>query len=124
MSRPLARTLGALALAAALATSSTTAFAATTYGDPTFYLTKKKTTTTLAGLNPELRASALQQARSRLTAPQIKGTGGTSQSGPTDADLDHACGSDWFITWDEDAAGHPILGTFNLHCIGGPVPIG
>src|SRR5687767_6985166 len=119
MSRPIARTLGALALAAALATSSTIALAATTSVDPAVYLTKKKTTT-LVGLSPELRASAVQKARSRPNAPTLKGDGGTSQSNPetTDSYLDAFCGDDWFITWDETANGDPILGTFTLHCGG------
>ena len=45
MRRPLAQTLGALALAATVATSATAAFAATPSGEPAFYLTKKGTGT-------------------------------------------------------------------------------
>ena len=125
MSRPIARTLGALALAALLATSSTAALAATTSADPAFHLTRRKTTT-LVGLSPELRASALQKARSTPTGMRLAAEGGTSQSSPTpNDDFVHAlCGGDWFITWDENANGDPILGTFNLHCAGDTIPIG
>ena len=122
MSRPIARTLGALALAAALATSSTATFAMTTYGDPAFYATKK--TTTLGRLSPELRTSAVQKARSTSNATKLAAEGGTSQSGPSDLELDLICGGDWFITWDEDADGNPVSGTFNLHCGGTVIPIG
>ena len=115
MSRPIMRILGALALAAAVATSSTAAFAATPSGEPAFYVTKKRTDT-LAGLSLELRKSAVEKARSRPNAPTLKGTGGASQAPFSDLELDLTCGGDWFITWDEDADGHPILGTFNLHC--------
>ena len=45
MRRSLARTLGALALAAALATSSTAAFSAPRSGDPSVYQTTKRTGT-------------------------------------------------------------------------------
>ena len=125
MSRPIARTLGAFALAAALAASSTAAFAATTYGDPAIYVTKKKAST-LVGLSRELQTSALQAARSRPNAPRLTGQGGTSQPGMSDSELDmtFGCGGDWFITWDETADGDPILGTFNLHCAGDTIPIG
>ena len=41
MRRPIAQTLGAFALAAALATSSTAAFAAPPSDEPAFYLAKK-----------------------------------------------------------------------------------
>src|SRR5678815_2998768 len=116
MSRPIARTLGALALAAALATSSTAALAATPSAEPAFHVIKKRTTT-LVGLSPALRASAVQTAQSRPNAPAIKGEGGTSQSSPTPIDdyIDLLCGGDWFITWDETADGQPIMGTFTLH---------
>jgi hypothetical protein len=126
MNRLIARTLGALALAAAVATSSTAALAATPSGNPGFALTKKKTTTTLVGLSPSLRSSALQQARSMPHASTLKGDGRTSQSNPetTDGYLDAFCGDDWFITWDETANGDPILGTFTLHCGGTSAPIG
>jgi hypothetical protein len=123
MSLPIARTVGAVALAAALATSSTAAFAATTYGDPAYYATEKKKTTSLVGLSPELRTSAVQKARSSRTGT-LKGEGGTSQSGPSDRELNLLCNGDWFITWDETANGDPILGTFNLHCAGDTIPIG
>ena len=122
MSRPLARTLGAVALAAALATSSTAAFAATAYGDPAFYVTKEMAT--LAGLSPELRASAVQQAGARPNPPTFKGEGGTSRSGMSDLEIDLTCGGDWFISRDEGADGQPILGTFNLHCAGDSILIG
>jgi hypothetical protein len=122
MSRPIARTLGALALAAALATSSTAVFAVATHGDPAFYATKK--TTTLGRLSPELRTSAVQKARSMSNATKLGAEGGTSQSGPSDTELDLICGDDWFITWDEDADGNPILGTFHLHCGGTDIQIG
>ena len=119
MSRPIARNLGALALAAALATSSAAAFAATPIGEPAFHVIKKRTTT-LVGLSPELRASAIQKAQSRPNAPALKGDGGTSQSSPTPNDdfINALCGGDWFITWDETADGQPITGTFTLHCAG------
>jgi hypothetical protein len=116
MSSPIARTLGALALAAALATSSTAAFAATTSGDPSFYLTKKRTTT-LVGLSPEVRATALRQARSTPHGIKLAAEGGTPQGMP-DNELDAICNGDWFITWDEDAKGNPVMGSFNLHCAG------
>jgi len=106
-----------------VATSSTAAFAATPSGEPAFYVTKKRTDT-LAGLSLELRKSAVEKARSRPNAPTLKGNGGTSQSGPSDTELDLTCWDDWFITWDEDADGHPISGTFNLHCGGAVIPIG
>jgi len=122
MSRPIARTLGALALAATLATSSTATFAATPSADPAVYLIKRKTTS-LVGLSPELRTSAVQKARSRPDAKLGSG-GGTSQSGPSDLELDLICGYDWFITWDEDANGNPVLGSFNLHCGGTVIQIG
>ena len=118
MSRLIARTLGALALAAVLATSSTAALAATTSANPAFYLTKRKTTT-LVGLSPEVRASALQMARSTPTGMRLAAEGGTSQ-GTTDGELDLNCNDDWFITWDEDAKGNPVTGTFTLHCAGVP----
>lgn len=117
MSRRIVRTLSAFALAVALATSFTAAFAATPSGEPAFYVTKKKTTT-LVGLSPELRASAVQKARS-LTAE-----GTRSQSGSTDAELDEGCNGDWFITWEEDAAGYGIVGTYLLHCDGTAIHIG
>ena len=115
MRRPTAQTLGALALAAALATSSTAAFAAPPSGEVAFYATKKKATT-LAGLSPEVRRSAIQVARSRPNGLGLAAEVGTSQM--TDAELDLNCGGDWFITWEEDAAGNPVTGTFNLYCAG------
>ena len=115
ISRWLARTLGALALAAALATSSTAAFAATPTSDPAFYVTKRKVTT-LAGLSPELRTSAIEKAQT------LKGEVGTSRK--SDAELSATCDGDWFITWDENANGDPIMGTFTLHCDGEAIPIG
>ena len=123
MSRPIARTLGALALAAALATSSTAAFAAPSSGEPAFYLTKKKATT-LVGLSPQLRDSAVQKARSLSNATKLTAEGRTSQSGSTDAELDEGCNGDWFITWEEDAAGYGIVGTYLLHCDGTAIHIG
>jgi hypothetical protein len=99
-----------------LATSSTAALAATTYDDPAFYLTKKKTTT-LVGLSSKVRASALQQARSTPNGIRIAAEGGTSQGTP-DGELDLNCNDDWFITWDEDANGNPVTGTFKLYCAG------
>jgi hypothetical protein len=123
MSHTIARTLGALTLAAALATSSTVALASATSGDSALYVTKKRTTT-LVGLTMELRTSAVQKARSRPNSPTLKGGGGTSQSGPSDSELDLLCNDDWFITWDEDADGNPISGSFNLHCAGTVIPLG
>jgi hypothetical protein len=125
MSRPIARTLGALALAAALATSSTAAFAATPSVDPAFRVAKKQVTT-VAGLSLELRTSAVQKAQSRPGAPRLTGQGTSENQNPetTDSYLDAFCGNDWFITWDETASGDPILGTFTLHCGGASAPIG
>jgi len=123
MSRPIARTLAALVLAAAVATTSTAAFAATPPGEPAFHLVKKRTST-LAGLSPQLQTSAVEKARSRPNAPTLKGNGGTSQAPMSDLEMDLTCNDDWFITWDEDANGHPIMGSFNLHCDGWSVPIG
>ena len=123
MSRPIARTLGALALAGAVITNSTVAFAATPTGGPGFYVNKKRVNT-LAGLSPELRRNAVEKARSRPNGPTLKDSGGTSQSGPSNEELNLACGNDWFITWAEDADGHPILGTFDLICGETKIPIG
>src|SRR5262245_5083282 len=122
MSCPIARTVGALALAAALATSSTAVLAATTPGDPAFYLTKKRTNT-LGVLSPELRTSAGPKARS-LPDAKLRGGGGTAQSGASDQELDIWCENDWFIAWDEDANGNPVVGSYNLHCAGTVVEIG
>jgi hypothetical protein len=117
MSRPIVRTLGALALAAAVATSSTSAFAATSYGDQAFHAIKRKKATTWVGLSEQLRANALQAARSRPGAPKLTGQGGTQQSqNDVDLETDLICGGEWFITWDEDANGNPIIGTYQFYC--------
>src|SRR5688572_10329710 len=121
MSHPIARTLGALAIAAAVMTGSTPAFAATLADSPASYVTEKRVTT-LIGLSPALRTSAVGTARSRPNAPALNGGGGTSQSGPSDAELNLFCGRDWFISWNDDANGTPILGTFNLYCAGETIP--
>ena len=122
MSRPIARTLGALALAAALI-GPTATFAAPQTDTPILAVVKKRTDT-LAGLSRELRTSAVEKARSWPGAPKLTGQGGTSQSGPSDLELDLICANDWFITWDEDANGDPVLGSFNLHCADIVIPIG
>jgi hypothetical protein len=107
MNRSIALTLGALIVVIALATNSTAAFAAT-----------KQRVDTLDGLSRELAARATEKARS------LKGGGGTPQAGPDDDEMDATCGGDWFITWDEDANGNPIMGTFHLHCGGKDYQIG
>ena len=48
----------------------------------------------------------------------------TSAAGPSDSELDAICAGDWFVTWEEDAKGNAIVGTYNLHCAGEAVPIG
>jgi hypothetical protein len=120
MSRLIVRTLGLLAAVAVL-TASTPTFAAAPADDPSLYRTKKRVDT-LVGLSRELQASALQQARSRSNATKLTTQGGTSQSGHTDAELDAICG-EWFIWWEEDADGDPILGTFTLDCGGSEIPL-
>jgi hypothetical protein len=125
LNRPIARTFGALALAAALATTSTVAFAAVSPPDPSFHSTKSKAkkSDSLAELSPELRIIAVRKAASRPGAPKLTGQGGTSQAGASDRELDLMCDGDWFITWHEDAGGNPIPGTFNLHCADTVIPI-
>jgi hypothetical protein len=121
MSRPVARNLVAVAIAAALTTSATVAFAAAPTDNPSLYLKKQKSTT-LVGLSRELQQSAIQKARSRPNAPKLTTQGGTSQAGPSDRELDLICG-EWFVTWEEDADGDPILGIFTLHCAGDEIPL-
>ena len=79
MNRPISRTLGALVLAAALATSSTPAFAASHTGSETLYLTRKRVKT-FAGLSQALRATALEKLRSMPNAVKLTGQNGTQQS--------------------------------------------
>ena len=67
-----------------------------------------------AEITPALRCSAPDRLAGR---PQP----GTWIS---DRELDGVCAAKWFITWDEDAKGNPIFGTFNLHCAETIVPIG
>lgn len=121
MSRLLARNVGALAVAAALLTSSTVAFAAP-IDDASIYLTEKKKATTLVGLDREVQQNAVKAARSRSNTPKLTTPGRAPQAGPSDKDLDEVCG-DWFITWEEDADGNPILGTFTLYCGGSEIPL-
>jgi hypothetical protein len=125
MSRTIARTFGVLAVAAALAATSAAASAAPATGDLSLYATKRKVTT-VVGLSPTLRTSAVEKARSRPGAPKLTGQGSSQNQNPetTDSYLDAFCGDDWFITWDETASGEPILGTFTLHCGGASAPIG
>jgi hypothetical protein len=33
------------------------------------------------------------------------------------------CNDDWFVMWEEDADGDPILGTFELDCAGTVIPL-
>jgi hypothetical protein len=118
MNRPMARTLGALALAAALATSSTAAFAATSTGSPALHAgkTTKKRVDTLVGLDRKLAASAVRQAYA------LKAEEKPPQAGPTEKDLDEVCG-EWFIIWEQDADGNPIPGTYELYCDGSTIPL-
>ena len=116
MNRPVTRTLGALVLAAALATSSTPIFAASHTSSPALYLTKKRVKT-FVGLSQALRTTALEQLRSMPNAPRLTGQGGTQQSQQDiDRETDLTCGGEWFITWDEDENGDPIIGTYAFHC--------
>lgn len=118
MSRPITRTLGALALAAVLATSSTAVFAEPATNTTTVYLTKKRVKT-FAGLSPALRATALEKLRSKPNATKVTGQGGAQHSQSQediDRETDLTCGGSWFITWDEDENGDPIIGTYNFHC--------
>ena len=116
MNRPISRTLGALVLAAALATSSTPAFAAPHTSSPALYLTKKRVKT-FAGLSQALRATALEKLRSMPNAVKLTGRSGTQQSQQDiDRETDLTCGGEWFITWDEDQNGDPIIGTYKFHC--------
>ncbi|HZO29757.1 MAG TPA: hypothetical protein VFH48_27590 [Chloroflexota bacterium] len=123
MSRPIARSLAAVAIATAVLVSPSVVLAAHPNGSPALHLAKKRVDT-LIGLSRELQTSAVHKARSRPGAPTLTGQGGTSQSGPSDLELDLICGDDWFITWDEDANGNPISGTFHLHCGGTDILIG
>lgn len=120
MSRPITRTLGALALAAVLATSSTPAFAEPpTTTSTTAYLTKKRVKT-FAGLSQTLQTTALAKARSRPNAPKLTGGQGGHQHSQSQEDIDREtdllCGGEWFITWYEDVNGDPIIGRYNFHC--------
>jgi hypothetical protein len=118
MSRPVTRALGAFALAAALATSSTAAFASATDQDQVVYAARKKKATTMVGLSPTLQAHAVQALRSRPgTSTLTSGPGGAL---PSEKDInrwtDLNCGGEWFISWDEDENGDPIIGTYLFHC--------
>jgi hypothetical protein len=116
MNRPVTRTLGALVLAAAVATSSTPTFAASHTSSPVLNLTKKRVKT-FAGLSQALRTTALEKLRSIPNAIKAPGQGGTQQSQQDiDRETDLTCGGEWFITWDEDANGDPIIGTYQFHC--------
>jgi len=42
---------------------------------------------------------------------------GGSATGIPDEELDMLCG-DWFLLWEEDENGDPVLGTFILNCSG------
>ncbi|MFN8525821.1 MAG: hypothetical protein U0821_22195 [Chloroflexota bacterium] len=86
--------------------------------------TQKKRTTTLSGLSSSIQSSAVRSARSHTGGKNLSGSGGTAQSGPSDFELDVYCDGDWFVTWDEDANGTPIIGTFNLYCNGDTLRIG
>ena len=104
------------------ATSTTAASAAIPSTDTDGYATKKRVKT-LAGLSLKLRTTAVQKAQPRPGAPRRASPGGSSQAGPSDDDLNDSC-LEWLITWDKDANGNPIMGTFNLHCDGSVIPIG
>src|SRR5690349_2875955 len=79
MNWPVTRTLGALVLAAALATSSTPTFAASHTSSPALNLTEKRVKT-FAGLSQTLRTTALEKLRSMPNAIKAPGQGGTQQS--------------------------------------------
>jgi hypothetical protein len=63
-------------------------------------------------------ASSFQRAGLKL-----KGAAATRNSGPTDTELNLACGDDWFVSY-EVKDGHPVLGFFELYCSGQTIPIG
>jgi hypothetical protein len=121
MSHLIVRTLGLLAAVAVL-TASTPTFAAAPADDPSLYLTKKKATS-LVGLSPELQKRAIQAARSRSNGTQLTTPGRTPQPWVSDMEMDLLCGDDWLVTWEEDADGDPILGTFTVDCAGAVIPL-
>lgn len=113
MRRPTVRGLNLLA-AVALLTTTSVAVASPPPDDLELHISKKRTTT-LTGLSPQIQEAAVRRARSRPGAPKVAARTGSPQAGPTDADLWDTC-LQWFITWDEDENGNPIMGTFYLHC--------
>jgi hypothetical protein len=116
MNWPVTQTFGVLVLAAALATSSTPILAASHTSSPALYLAKKRVKT-FTGLSQALRTTALEKMRSMPNAIKAPGQGGTQQSQQDiDRETDLTCGGEWFITWDEDANGDPIIGTYKFHC--------
>lgn len=123
MRRSVPRTFAALAVAGAMLTTSAVALAAPARVGLAIRATTKRATT-LTGLSPALRREAVRRAQSRPGATTLGNAGGTSASGPNDFEPDDACGGDWFITWEEDGKGTPIIGTFKSHCDGEAWPIG
>ena len=66
-----------------------------------------------AGLSGKVRAGLRRAIVSRTIGKTLTGAGPSAAI--SDQELDHTCG-DWFITFDEESDGHPVPGTFNLHC--------
>src|SRR5690606_34871707 len=91
--------------------------------DDTLVYAKEKRTKSLSGLSRDQQEFAVKQAQARTGGPKFAVPAAKPQGGATDAELDLICNDDWFVTFDEDADGDPILGTFELHCAGTVIPL-
>jgi hypothetical protein len=121
MRRMTARNI-ALIAAAAMLTSTSVVSAAP---PPTYFwaYAKKKRLKTLDSLKPEQLQAVAKFAQARPGGPKLTTPNTSTPTGVSDEELDLICANDWFVTFDEDADGDPILGTFNLHCAGTVIPL-
>ena len=121
MRRPAAWKIGLLAVAATLLTPSAVDAATPPTESPVH--AKERRTRTLTGLSQDQQEAAVKLARAQATGPKFAVPSAKPQGGATDRELDLICNDDWFVTFDEDADGDPILGTFELHCAGTVIPL-